>query len=279
MATQNQNKINQLRADLPEGLIVDAAWLSKHGYTTSLVSKYVAAGHLERPAPRVYRKPRGDLSWEQVVISLQTLLDRAHLAVGGRTALELQGFSHYLSRVRQQVHLYGPSAPPGWIAKLPLSVRFVFHNSSTLFKPEAGTPPKLGLNRQDKQAEKDALHDGFVIQPWGQWQWPLTLSSPERALIELLEELPSHETFEQVDKLFEGLANLSPRRLQRLLQASRSVKAKRLFFYFADRHPHAWIKQINKAQIDLGSGKRMLVKGGTLNRTYQITVPKDLDAV
>ena len=31
--------------------------------------------------------------------------------------------------------------------------------------------------------------------------------------------------------------------------------------------------------IDLGKGKRMLVKGGKLNKTYQITVPENLDAV
>ena len=113
MATQLLGKLNHLRRDLPEGLLVDAAWLSKHGYSTSLVSKYVAAGYLERPAGRVYRKPRGALSWEQAVISLQTLLYRTPLAVGGRTALALQGYEHYLPRVTQQVHLYGPSAPPG----------------------------------------------------------------------------------------------------------------------------------------------------------------------
>ena len=57
------------------------------------------------------------------------------------------------------------------------------------------------------------------------------------------------------------------------------MKVKRLFFYFADRHQHAWLKQLDKNVIDLGKGKRMLVKGGTLDRTYEITVPKDLNGV
>ena len=48
--------------------------------------------------------------------------------------------------------------------------------------------------------------------------------------------------------------------------------------FFADRHRHAWLRRINRAKIDLGKGKRMLVRGGTLNAAYQITVPKDLDA-
>jgi hypothetical protein len=79
--------------------------------------------------------------------------------------------------------------------------------------------------------------------------------------------------------LMEGLTNLSPRRLQELLADCRSVKVKRLFFFFADRHKHAWLKRLRKEQIDLGKGKRMLVKGGRLDHTYQITVPDDLDGV
>ena len=42
------------------------------------------------------------------------------------------------------------------------------------------------------------------------------------------------------------------------------------------RHRHAWAKRIRKENIDLGKGKRMLVKGGKLDPTYQITVPEDL---
>ena len=76
----------------------------------------------------------------------------------------------------------------------------------------------------------------------------------------------------------EGLANLSPRRLEKLLIECRSVKVKRLFFFFADRHEHAWLRRINKGAVNLGKGKRMLVRGGRLNAAYQITVP-DLDGL
>ena len=40
--------------------------------------------------------------------------------------------------------------------------------------------------------------------PWGQWDWPLTVSAPERAVLELLDELPDRESLHQVDVLFEG---------------------------------------------------------------------------
>jgi hypothetical protein len=82
--------------------------------------------------------------------------------------------------------------------------------------------------------------------------------------------------FHNTDQLFEGLANLRPASLTRLLQECTSIKAKRLFFFFADRHAHAWAKRLDPAQFDLGSGKRQIVKGGRLHREFEITVPADM---
>src|ERR1700679_4077520 len=97
MTEQNTGKLNWLEHHLPEGLVADAAWLTRHGYSTSLRSQYVASGWLEQPTRGTYRRMRGSLTWQQVIISLQTLLGKT-LTVGGRTALELQGFAHYLPR-------------------------------------------------------------------------------------------------------------------------------------------------------------------------------------
>ncbi len=280
MAEQSSSKINQLQDELPEGLLVDAAWLRKKGYATNLVSHYVSTGRLEQPARSVYRKPRGELSWQQAVISLQTILDSSPLIVGGRTALELQGFAHYLAQETKEVHLYGPKAPPNWLQKLPLKVNFIYHNNRRLFKNDPVTFGLGSLKWDVTKPQSDALaQSGFMTQPWGQWDWPLTLSMSERAYLEMLDGLPAHESFDQADKLMEGLSNLRPRRLQKLLVDCRSVKVKRLFFFFADRHKHTWLKHVDKSAIDLGAGKRMLVKGGKLDPVYQITVPEGLDGV
>ena len=113
MATRLDSKLNQLQQELPEGLLVDAAWLEANGYSSALRSQYVSSGWLDSPARRVYRRSRGPMTWQQVVISLQTMLDLP-LTVGGRTALEQQGYAHYLSASVQTVHLYGPTRPPTW---------------------------------------------------------------------------------------------------------------------------------------------------------------------
>jgi hypothetical protein len=277
MVEPRSNKINQLESLLPEGLLVDAAWLSEKGFATNLRHHYVATGRLEQPARRVYRRPYGTLSWQQVVISLQTLLLRSPLTVGGRTALDLQGFTHFLRGSETEVHLYGPKPPPTWLHNLPLKARFVYHNDRKTFRNE---PIHFGTTSLTWDVAKDKLSDAgadasFTVQPWGQWDWPLTLSTPERAVLELLDELPNHETFHQVDKLFESLSSLRPRRLHKLLSDCKSVKVKRLFFYFAARHKHSWTKFVKPEEFDLGKGKRLLVRGGRLDPAFHITVPED----
>ncbi len=270
MAERNEGKLNRLHQILPEGFLVDAAWLSAQGYSTSLRSQYLSAGWLEQPTRQVYQRPRSALTWQQVVMSLQTMLDY-DLAVGGRTALELKGFGHYLNYRQTEVHLYGPKRPPTWLNRLPDLATFVYHNSQRLWN--------YPVNSGTAAIDSDSTVADAEAHVWGQTGQRLLVSSPERAVLEVLDELPDHESFHQVDQLFEGLSNLSPRRLEKLLPDCKSVKVKRLFFFFADRHKHAWLPRINKAAIDLGKGKRHLAPGGMLNKPYQITVPRDLDGL
>jgi hypothetical protein len=280
MVEQRASHLNQLDKDLPEGLVVDAAWLEARGVSRSLRGYYVQSGWLDQPTRGLYRRSRNALNWQQVVLSIQNLL-KLDLIVGGRTALELQGYAHYLSAEQREVYLYGPQKPPGWLAKLSLSQRFLYRNSVPLFRND---PITFGLKSLAVDSISGTGRDLSVFRggdittiEWGALDLPLTLSTPERAYLELLDELPQRESFHQADMLMQGAANLSPRRLQRLLTDCSSVKVKRLFFFFADRHQHAWLKRIDRSAIDLGKGKRMLVRGGKLDPVYQITVPGDLD--
>lgn len=281
MTKQILGKLNRLQRELPEGMLVDAAWLEARGYSSSLRSQYVTAGWLDQPTRRVYRRSRGPLIWEQVVTSLQTALDYP-LTVGGRTALEAQGYAHYLKGKISEVHLYGPERPPSWLATLPLETVFRYHNSLKLFPGDPGIAERKSGKPKGALADEphpSLMPGGFILQSGGAISWPLRYSSPERAVLELLDELPKYESFHQVDMLMEGMANLSPRRMQTLLTTCRSVKVKRLFFFFADRHRHRWLAQLDKSVVNLGAGKRVLVKGGVLDPHYHITVPGDMNGV
>ena len=123
------------------------------------------------------------------------------------------------------------------------------------------TDPKLGL-----------IEGKRTGQPW---DWGLTMSTPERAILEAVDELPDRESFHTLDMVFESLTTLRPRLLSDLLQACRKIKVRRLFFVFADRHDHPWRKRIDPQAFDLGSGDRTLVRGGRIHSRYRIMVPEE----
>lgn len=278
MGSQHYGKLNWLQRNLPAGLVADAGWLERHGISRQLRRKYVMNGWLLSPARGVYARPipedaAVELPWQQLVVSLGSLL-HLPVAVGARTALELQGFSHYLAaRGPREVHLYANQTLPRWVAQVPVSAPLVVHKAKRLFKTLGEIPP----SGQAAGAGEALQRAGLLRQPWGSTTWTLTLSTPERAVLELLDEVPNRETFHQADVLMEGLRNLSPKRLQALLADCKSVKVKRLFFWFAERHGHAWLEKLDRSGVDLGKGKRMLVRGGKLDPQYNITVPGNLD--
>ena len=280
MTKQKGGKLNQLERLLPEGLLVDAAWLEQQGYSRALRHQYVSAGWLAQPVRGGYHRQRTISSWEHIVISLQTFLDYP-VSVGGRSALELQGYAHYLpaSPGIRTIHLYTDKKFPGWLSKFPCNAQFVVHNRSRFFSTTELDGDLLTLEKTQSADGVVSLPDGLLILPWGQWYWPLVLSSPERAILELMDELPRNESFHQVDMIMEGLVNLRPRRLQALLEDARSIKVKRLFFFFADRHQHKWLSHLNREKVSLGSGKRVIFQGGKLDPKYGITVPEEINAV
>lgn len=267
MSIQTHSKLNQLQRLLPEGLPVDSNWLQKQGYSRQLIAKYLHNGWLTSPIRGVYLRESkliDQQNWEPVVVSLQRLLELP-FTVGGRTAIELHGLAHYLPMTTSgEVHLYGAVTPPSWLTKLPLKRKFSIHKTS-LFKSNGARPGD----------DKDRFKASFMDYRWGNTDWLLNVSTPERAILELLDELPKHETFHQADVLMEGLSNLRPKYLNVLLRDCRSIKTKRLFLCFSQRHNHAWFKAIEVEKIDIGSGKRMLVPGGKLDSKYLITVPEE----
>ena len=263
---QRTPRLKPLLDTVPPGFMVDTPWLKAQGIDPKSIHDYVARGWLERVVRGVYRRPvpegaLGDYkeSWAIPLLSLQWLMNyTVHL--GGESALDMAGYAHYLSLGgRSRVQFYGEV--PSWLKRLPMQTEIVVRRH-TLF----GDDP-LGID--DTALEAEGTRPMVDV-----WRWPLKISSPERAILEALDELPRNTTFENLDKVFEGLASLRPKRLTALLTACRSVKTRRLFLVFADKHRHAWRKHLDTSGIDFGSGPRALVEGGRLHPTYRIYVPE-----
>jgi hypothetical protein len=279
MGEQKSTKINLLQDVLEEGLLAPTGWLEAQGYSRALISRYVDSGWLVSPARGVYRRPGPALKWQHVVASLQLLVG-SYLHVGGRTALVQRGLGHYVRMSGPEtIYLYGPEVLPAWVNKLGLPERFVVRNDA-MFGNLRARRNELGalVSFHDEPLQSKQLADfGLQEMTWGAWDWRLLYSTDERAMFELLQDVPTRESVYEADVLMQGLVNVRPARVMSLLMACASVKVKRLFLALAERHQHQWLAYLDLTKVDLGKGKRMLAPGGRLHPKYLITLPDDLD--
>ncbi|PWU29769.1 hypothetical protein DK254_13670 [Pseudomonas sp. RW407] len=255
--------------ELSDTRLISSRWLRAHGYSNSLVARYVSSGWLVSPARGVYMRKGGRLQWEGVVRSMQ-LGEGMPLHVGGRFALSLLGHEHYL-RLGDAgtITLYGAERPPGWLDKLPLAQRFEF-----LGRGAFDLPP---LSFTAAVLEKTLSEQGLTWYRAAPGADALVCSTPERAMLELCDGVMDAALVYEADALMQAMTTLRPQRVGLLLRHCRSIKAKRVFLALAERHRHAWLSRVSLDGVDLGRGKRALVPGGRLHPTYQITLPEDLD--
>ena len=215
--------------------MVDTPWLRAQGIDPKSIHDYVARGWLKRVIRGVYRRPlpegaqgADETSWEIPLLSLQWIMKYA-VHLGGESALDMAGYAHYLSLGgRSRVQFYGEV--PSWLKRLPVQTQMVVRRR-TLF----GDDP-VGIDEAGLQA-------GSIGSSVEVWRWPIKTSSPERAILEALDELPHRASFENLDKIFEGLVSLRPKQLMALLSACRSVKVRRLFLVLRGQ-ARAWMAQV-----------------------------------
>ncbi len=249
----SEPKIRQSLPDiLPEGQVVNRAWLFGKGFDRPAVDYYLRSKRLLPVAHGYYRLPGPPLRWQHILYSLNELGFDLH--VGGDSALENTGVAHYLSS-GNVIHFYGCDAPPPWSHEVATGSVLVHHG-------------KGGFSCHEPA--------GIDFRSFGTWDWPLPESTPERAFLEILLKVTDEHDFRSVDKLFDSAVSLRPKVVQAVLNASQSVKAKRLFCWYAERHRHSWFEHINVTNVDLGRGKRQIVAQGRLDNRYQITVPADM---
>ena len=61
--------------------------------------------------------------------------------------------------------------------------------------------------------------------------------------------------------------------VQKLLEQCNSIKIKRIFLYLAEKLELPCFKRLILKKMNLGKGKRVIVKGGKLDTKYNITIP------
>lgn len=225
------------------------------------IDNLVKSEQLNIVSKGVYTRGSYVPTWQNVVYTLQHIVE-SDFIVGGLSALELKGFAHYIPHGKNRMlHLYGNDKLPIWATGMAPDTDFVRHTRTSLFASMDGT-----------LSEKYTT-TGF----WREGLEELKISIPERASLEFMDQVPHGISFEHADQLMQGMTTLSPRSLQVLLEHCTNIKVKRLFLWFAKRHNYSWFRKLDQEKIDLGSGKRVVEKGGELDKSYLITVPKHFE--
>lgn len=253
MDSTRSMKINRLLQKWPRGTVALHSWLSKQGVSPKLAEQYRKREWIDAVGRGAFVRRGDTVRWQGAVFALQQYAGK-QIHPGGRTALALQGYGHFLSFGEPVLRLYGK---PG--ARLPAWFRLHDWSVDVRF-----TATALFADGESSMSE----------MPFG--EFAILVSSPERAILEYLTDVPDTSTVDEALLLMEGLATLRPGVLQGLLKVCRSVKVKRLFFFIADKAGHPWRKRLRTDTIDLGSGKRVIIRGGRLDTRYGITVPPHL---
>ena len=253
MSKEIKTKINRLISQWPRGTVSAASYLNMLDFGHNLLVRYKKSGWIQPFGRGAYILYGDKVEWPGALYTLQNQLD-LNIHPGGKTALELKGYAHYLPSGKRKVFLYGTQGQvlPNWFKGERLGVDIVMTRTN-LF-PEDSQEDFSGFREKD-----------FSIR----------ISSPERAAMEMLHLVPGKISFEEALLIMENLVSLRPDMVQRLVVMCRSIKVKRLFMYMAERQGHSWVSDLDISKIDIGKGKRMIVPNGKYDRKYLITVPRD----
>lgn len=243
------SKINQLLQQWPSGNVAALRWLTSLGVDRRLADKYVQSGWLERLGHGAYKRAGAKVDWGGAVHALQTQLALA-VHPGGITAIELRGYTHYVSLGAREVVLFGN---PG--AKLP-----TWFEAHTWSRPV--TLVTTGVFAATEKTTSTVLVNAVDLE----------VATLEQAALEMMYLVPKRQSYEEAVQVMESLTSLRPRVVQQLLESCTSVKTKRLFMHAAERADHPWLKRLDLSKVDFGSGRRTIHAGGHLDKKYDLVV-------
>lgn len=251
------SKLNWLISHTSPGALVLQQWLTVNNIQYSLAQRYAESGWLNRLSSGVYYRPdhSGNIrpDWTDALNAITQQLDLpVHLA--GLTSLTYQGLSHYLQLGKEQVWVgvQNKQSLPKWFRE--------FEEQDWLY---CGNHKLTGLIEKEFTT---VVVKGKMLK----------VSSPELAAYEVVDAIGKLISFEHAAELFQGLVNLSPRKLQSILNRSHAIQTNRVFLFLCHYYNHQWVKRLDESQIKLGSGKRQVVTGGRYDECYKITVPESL---
>lgn len=255
LSLQKRNKLNQLLREWPAGTIATQVWLEKRGVSRQLSHSYKERAWIDSIGQGAFIRAGDKVDWKGGLYSLQHQLN-LNLHLGGLSALELQGKSHFVPLGKEKIlHLYS-SAKGQKKQRLPAWFLNGFENTTAHYHPRLLFSKPIGFRE------------------WEESNFSFKVSSAERAVMEILAELPQTMSYTHAFLLCQRNVTLRPRLIQQLLECCLSYKVKRLFLHFATKCNMPWLERLELGKVDLGRGKRQIESGGVYDNQFKIAIPK-----
>ena len=232
---------------MTDNSIMTSSYLASLGFTYNSLFGYKASGWIDDFGRGAYCKHGQNPPLEASLSALHLQLKKP-VWIGGRSALAHRGFLHFVPSHGTNATVYanrGITLPAWFKSKFQHRIEV---SATTIL------PPSIGVS--------EATVNGFKI----------LLSDPERAILELIEQVPRSVQLNECYQILDLMANLRPKLLNELLQRCSSVKVKRLFLLLAKDLAHQWHAKLDTKAVDLGSGCRVIDKGGTFNADFNVVV-------
>ncbi len=229
--TTPKNLFRDLLSDMPRGSPLSTAWLQERGLTAKQVARLAADGWLQRLGRGLYLLPGDVLSREASLAQLAKTLPGLHVA--GKSALSLRGIRHNLP-FKEHLILWGeaPGTVPDWFtASFPAS-----YQATHLF--DATLAPSTG------------------IAPLPSGHPDVWVSTPERALLELLSDVGKGQGLEEARHLVEAARTLRVPVLDELLAHLQRIKVVRLASTMAQELGLPWADLARRHSARMGGGAR-----------------------
>lgn len=214
--------IKQLESTEPRGMPLDSATLRGRGVSAALAHHYAKSGWLQRLGRGVFMFAGDELKRDPTIRFLEKT--RPGLHVAAKTALAWHGYRQNVAH-QDTILLWGrrEHAPPKWFLER-FPTRF---SSARLFD--------------------DQLAWDFGLAPLAESPDGPTVSSPERALLEMLSEVGVHQSIEEARGIMESLRQLRSQHLASLLRHCRMTKAVRLCATWAEELGLGWADKAREA--------------------------------
>lgn len=211
--------VQHLMKDAPRGQPMDARMLQDLGVTIPLANHLVEEGWLTRLSAGAYLLLGDTPTIDGTIAFLSRRIRGLH--VGGKTALAWAGIVHNLA-FRERVVLWGGSSYtfPAWVGETIL----YSYQTTRLFK--------------------DEMAYDFQIRPKPNRSPLVLVSSPERALLELVSEIGKGQSYEEAENLVISMRNLRPTVLHTLLSQCTRIKVLRLVSRLGQAAGYSWADEL-----------------------------------